>query len=211
MTRQELIERLRRQIYGGFPSDDASVTDGLVNKWIIDGTAITAKQNYKENFQLDGVAYVNNSFYSTFKELPITNDEEFLWKFTLPSIALGLGSVDGISRVVFKDSENKVSYPAVLLSESQVSIQRSMRPIPNKVLAYPEGGECFIISTILMDRLTATVTMISGGDDSDLASTINIPNDYVSVIVQYVREQLAFERNMPVDAANDGSDFVRTT
>jgi hypothetical protein len=212
MTRQELIERLRRQVYGGFPSDDSSITDNLVNKWIIDGTAIAAKQNYKENFQLDGVAYVNSSFYSTFKEIAITNDEQFLYKFTLPSIPLGVGSVDGISRIVFKDTKDKISYPAVILSENQVSFQRSMRPIPNKILTYPEGGECFIITTLLMDSgFTASVTMISGGNDSDLASTINIPNDYVNVIVEYVKVQLAFERNQPVPSSNDGTDAIRTT
>jgi hypothetical protein len=58
---------------------------------------------------------------------------------------------------------------------------------------------------------TASVTMISGGNDSDLASTINIPNDYVNVIVEYVKVQLAFERNQPVPSSNDGTDAIRTT
>lgn len=211
MTREIFIERLRRQVYGDFPSDDSTITDNLVNEWILDGTAIAAKKNYTDNFQLDGVAFVNNGFYSTFKALAITQDEQFLYKFSLPEIPLGIGSVDGISRVVFKDADNNVSYPGILLSENQVAIQRSMRPIPNKILCYPEGGSCFVITTLIMTPYTASVTMISGGDSTDLGSTLNIPGDYIPVIVQYIQQQLILERNQSVNAANDGNDSIRQT
>lgn len=209
MTRAVFIERLRRQVYGDFPSDDSTITDNLVNQWILDGTSIAAKKNYTDNLQLEGVAFVNNGFYSTFKSLAITKDEQFLYKFTLPEIPLGIGSVDGISRVVFKDENNNISYPGILLSENQVGIARSMRPIPNKTICYPEGGDCFIITTLIMTPYTASVTMVSGGDSGNLNSTLNIPGDYISVIVQYIQQQLLLERNQPVNAANDGNDSIR--
>lgn len=211
MTRKEFIERLRRQVYGSFPADEADITDNLVNKWIIDGTGIAAKQNYKDNLQLEGVAFVNNSFYSTFKGIAIAKDEEFLYKFQLPEIPLGIGATEGIARIVFKDGDGKISYPGILLSENQVGIQRSMRPVPNKVLCYPEGTFCYVISTILMSQYTATATMISGGNSSDLDSLLNVPSDYIAIIVEYCKAQLAFERNQPVDAANDGQPAIRTT
>lgn len=211
MTRIEFIERLRRQVYGSFPVDEADITNNLVNKWIIDGTGIAAKQNYKDNLQLEGVAFVNNSFYSTFKGISITKDEEFLYKFTLPEIPLGIGAVDGIARIVFKDGGGKISYPGIMLSENQVGIQRSMRPIPNKVLCYPEGTFCYVISTIILSQYTATATMISGGDATDLNSLLNVPSDYLVIIIEYCKAQLAFERNQPVDAQNDGSSQIRTT
>ncbi len=209
MTRLELIQRLRRQIYGGFPTDDASITDNLINLWINDGCGIAAKQNYKENLQLDGVAYVSNSFYSTFKGIAIAEDENDLYKFTLPQIPLGLGATEGISRIIFKDILNNLSYPAVILSQNQVSVQRGMRPIPNKILCYPEGGFAYAITSILMNNYTASVTMISGGNSTDLNSVLNIPNDYINIIVEYVKAQLAFERMQPVDVVNDGSDVVK--
>ena len=211
MQRIELIERLRRQVYGGFPADDSSITDNLVNKWIIDGTALAAKQNYKENIQIEGVGYVNNSFYSTFKGIAITADERNLYKFSLPSLPLGIGSTEGISRVIFKDASNSLSYPGVMLSESQVGYQRSMRPVQNKILCYPESGYCFIITPIIMTDYTAQVTLISGGDESDLTSNLNVPSDYINVIVEYCKAQLTFERNQPVNSANDGQDAIRTT
>lgn len=210
MTRYQIIEQVQRQIYGGYASDDATITFELINQYLDSGIALAAKKNYTDNYQLEGVGFINNSFYSTFKGLAITKDEQFLWRFTLPQLPIGIGSVDGISRVVFKDDQNNVSFPAVLLSESQVGIQRSMRAIPNKILCYPEGIYCYVISTIIMSEYTASATLISGGDGTDLDSMINIPGDYINVIVEYIKAQLSFERQQPVDSANDGASQVRT-
>lgn len=209
MTRKHLIEQILRQVYGGHPSDDSSITEGLVNQYITQGTALAAKQNYKENYQIEGVGFVNNSFYSTFKGIAITADERNLYKFTLPTLPLGIGSVDGISRVVLKNSDNEISYPVILISESQVGMQRSMRQVQNKLIGYPEGGYCYLITPLIVTSYTASVTLISGGDDTDLNSTLNVPNDYINTIVEYCKTQLSFERNMPVNAANDGMDAIR--
>lgn len=211
MLRIELIEQLRRQVYGDFPSDEATITNGLVNQYITQGCGIAAKQNYKENYQLEGVGFANNSFHTTFKGLQITKDEQFLYKFSLPEIPLGIGNVDGIARVLFKDDNKNVSLPGVILSENQVGIQRQMRPIPNKVLCYPEGIFCYAITPIIMSDYTASVTMVSGGDSTNLDSVLNVPSDYINIIVEYVKAQVAFQRAQPVDASNDGLDAVRTT
>lgn len=211
MTRATFIERLRRQVYGDFPADEATVTDNLVSQWLNDGCGIAAKKNYTDNLQLEGVGFLNNSFYSTFKGLTIEQDEQFLYRCTLPQLPLGIGDVTGISRVLFKDTSGNISYPGVILNEAQVSIARSMRPIPGKILCYPEGEFFYVITTLLMQPYTASITMVSGGDDSDLNSTLNIPDDYISVIISYIQQQLMIERNAPVDGANDGLDAIKTT
>jgi hypothetical protein len=59
MTRLEFIERHLRQIYGGFPTDDAQITNNLVNSWLNDAIAAAAKQNQKDNIALDGISYKN--------------------------------------------------------------------------------------------------------------------------------------------------------
>ena len=43
-------------------------------------------------------------------------------------------------------------------------------------------------------------------DLTDLNSTLIIPDDYVPVIVEYVKGQLAFEKSRPIDGSNDGVD-----
>lgn len=211
MIKAALIEQILRKVYGGQPSDDASITKGLVNQYVIAGMALAARQNYTDNIKLEGVGYVNNSFYATFKDLPFTADEENLYKIVLPQIPLGIGSVEGISRVVCKDANGKISGSVIMLSENQVAYYRNMRNIPNKVMGYPEGTNFFVITPLIMTAYTAQVTMISGGDANDLNSQVNIPNDYIPFITDYVYKELMAERMSPVENANDGIDVVKTT
>lgn len=211
-SRKAYIELIRRQIYGSQPSNDAEITIGLVNYWLNYAAASAAKKNYKDNYIIDGISYVNNSFYTTFKTIAVTKDENFLWRVTLPQIPLGIGSTEGCSTIVFKDaSTGQISYPGVWMSQNQRSFQKGMREIPNKVLVYSEGKYVYALSTIILSQYTATVTMISSGDGTDLTSTVNIPDDYFIFICDWLREKLMFQRTVPQDLQNDGVDFITTT
>ena len=211
MTRRTYIELIRRQIYNSFPADDATITVGLVNKWLDLGIAAAAQKYYTDNQKIEGISYINNSFYTTFKNLSISNDGNGIWKVTLPQIPLGLGANDSISSFTLKDSAGLISYPVVWLTANQQSIHRGMRKIPNKVLAYINGKNVYILSDYFLDGLTASVIMVSGGDNSDLDSEINVPDDYLIAVTEYVKAQLQFERMQPVDTSpGDGQDFVKT-
>ena len=211
MTRQHLIERILRQVYGDQPRDDSSITYNLVNEWMNTGIGIAAKQNYKEAIQLDGIGYVNNSFYTTFKGLEVEPEESFTWKITLPQLPIGIGRNEGIATLQFKDANNKVSLPCIPLSENQKGYYQRMRPIPNVILFYPEGTFLYALSTIILSNYTATVGMISGGNANDLSSVLSIPDDYIATVIDYCTKMLMLERAQPVDAANDGLDAIKTT
>lgn len=210
MTRRFFIERTLRQIYNGQPSDDATITPNLVNTWLNDGIGIAAKTNYTDSIKIDGIAYINDSFYTTYKNLAVSKDEMFLWKVTLPHIPIGLGNNEGVSTCVFTDG-NQNSYPLIKMTQFQKAYYRSMRPIPNKILGYLEGEFIYAISTIQLSSYTAKACMISGGDSTNLDSTLNVPDDYLPVIVEYIKQQLGFERVQPVDVSNDGLDAIKTT
>lgn len=209
MKRSVFIERTLRQIYNGQPSDDATITTNLVNTWMDDGIALAAKQNYKDNYQIDGVSYVNGGFYTTFKGVAIEADEQFLWKITLPQIPVGIGATEGISTLVIKYDNLNTSFPVIWIDQNQKTYYQSMRPIPNKIIAYNEGENVFLVSSLLMDLYTAQVTMISGGDSTNLDSTLNVPPDYLPVIVEYIKQQLMFERMQPLDNESDGNDAIK--
>lgn len=209
-TRREYIERLLMQIYSDYPRDDSVITFNLVNKWLSEGIALAAKASYKDSLQIDNVAYVNGSFYTTFKALTAVQDEALLYKITLAEIPLGIGRNEGINTLQFKDSNGNISLPCVPISQAQRTYYQSMRPIQNKILFYSEGQFIYAISTLPLWSYTATVSMISGGDSNNLDSIINVPEDYNSVIAEYVKQQLVFERMQPQDTSNDGSDTVKT-
>lgn len=208
MTRQAYIERILRLIYNGQPSEDSNITIGLVNNWLGDGLAIAAKQNYVESIKMDGVAYVNNSFSTTFSGIAVTSDDtnNLGYKISLPQIPLGLGKNEGINTLRFKDDTGFISQSVIWLSANQVGYADSMRQIPNKIKAYNEGSVVRLTSTLPLYLYTATVSMVSGGDSTDLNSQINAPDDYFPVVTEYIKAQLLLEKAQVPDTSNDGSD-----
>lgn len=212
MNRRSFIERVRRQIYNGQPPDDATITIGLVNNYLNDAIGVAAKTNYIDALKLDGIAYVNGSFYTTYKNLTVTSDEQFLYRVTLPHIPFGIGQNEGVSTLVFKDNTSRqISQSVIWLTQAQKAFIGSMRPVPNKISGYQEGQYLYVKSTLMLTPYTAQVCMVSGGDAMDLGSELNVPSDYFPVMMEYLQKQLLLEKAQPVDATNDGLDAQRTT
>jgi hypothetical protein len=209
MTRQEFIERHRVQIYGGWPTDDAEITDELVNSYMSDAIGLAAKTCWKESIQIDGIAYLNNSFYTTFSGIAINTDntDNLCYQFELPQIPFGLGKNEGLAKIQFKDSNGFVSQNAIPLSMNQIGYADRQRPIPGKIIYWYEGNIVRLKTPLIMTEYTAIVRMASGGNSSDLDSELNVPADYFPVIVDYIQKQLMIERAIVPDLSNDGTDI----
>ena len=207
MTRNIFIERILRQIYNGQPSDDSNITYSLVNQWLNDAIGLAAKKNYTDGIQMDGIAYVNNSFYITFKDLTVElgNIDNVTYSIDLPQIPVALGKNEGIATLQFV-KDKLASQTAIPLSINQVAYIDNLRPIQNKILYWTEGKNIYAKSLIPLTSYTANVRMVSGGDSTDLESTLIVPDDYVPMIVEYIKGQLVFERSRPIDTSNDGVD-----
>jgi hypothetical protein len=213
MLRKQYIELVRRQIYGGYVPEDAEITVNLVNNWLNHAIGIAAQRCYTDNLKMEGIAYVNGSFYTTYKGITIVKNETNLYRATMPHIPLGLGRDEGFANFLLKDTTaNKITYPIVWITQQQRGLYQGLRSIPNKVLCYSEGIYVYIISTITLTDYTVSVTMISGGDSTDLAGELNVPDDYIPIMTEYLKQQLSFERSQPVDTASgDGQDFIAST
>jgi hypothetical protein len=170
--------------------------------------AFAAQQNYRDNLKFEGIAFNNSSFYTTFKALAVTADENGLWKIALPQMPVGVGAVEGVSTVKFKSSIGELSFPVVMMSANQNSFHRGMREIPNKLLAFVEGQNVFVYSSIILSQYTSSVTMISGGLSTNLASTLNVPSDYLPLMNDYLTKYFLMSRNVPVDEKPDGIDSI---
>jgi hypothetical protein len=207
MLRGAFIESILMQIYGGKITDDAEITDNLVNLYVQQGIGLAAQAAYKTAIQLDGVGYVNNGFYTTFSGLTIAQDptDNLCWMLTLPEIPVGISANMGIADLRFK-ADNFTSFPAIPLTINQWGYWDSMRPIPNKIMYLPEGKVVRAKTTLILSNYTATVKMVSGGDASNLNSELNVPPDYIPIIRQHVYEQLIKERTVAQDSVNDGTD-----
>lgn len=211
MQRRQLIEQILRQVYADYPRDESVFTPNFVNQLINQGIGIAVKQNQKDAIALDGVSYINNSFYTTFKGISITQEQNLLWKVSLPQVPMGIGQNEGVSNLRLKKNNDNISTDCIPLTINQKGYASTMKRIPNRVLYYTEGDSAYILSTLLLNNYTADVTMISGGDSTDLTSTLNVPDDYIPVIVDYVTKIIMNSRMQPRDLTNDGADNAQRT
>lgn len=207
-TRNSIIERILRMVYSGQPTEDSSITYQLVNKFLNDACAIAAQKNYTDNIAIDGTGYVNNSFYCTYSGLPVKEDpsDNLTWMFQLPQIPLAFDNTQGLAKVQFYRNGH-TSLNSVPLTMNQVSYYDRMPPIQNKVVHWPEGIFVRCKTPIQLSSYTATVKMVSAGDSTDLDSILTIPDNYLSVIIDYCTKELAWERSQPRDTGNDGEDI----
>lgn len=204
-TRYDFIEKILRETYGDMPSDDSVITPNLVNTWLNEGIGLAVKKNQSENIQLEGVSFVNNSFYTTFRNLDILTEDVTTFKIELPEIPVGVGKNEGIASLNLTNV-SRIAPDAVPLSANQVGYVNGMRLIPNKVLYWSEGKFLYIKSVESLLDYKAKVRMISGGDASDLDSILNVPPEYLPLITDYIVKNLMMSRQVPKDAVNDGVD-----
>lgn len=205
-TRKIFAQQIQRLIYNDIPSDDVTISLNLINRYVNQGIALSVKANYADNLKMDGIGYVNSSFYTTFKGLAISKStfEDFCYELTLPEIPVALGRNDGIAQLTIKDGTN-YSLTGVHLTTEQVSFRKNMRRIPNRFYYWYERDTAIINSQLDLTDFTANVKLASGGgDSSDLSSTINIPNEWLSFVQDYVVKNLIFERQQAQDLTNDG-------
>lgn len=209
MTRAQLIEQILRAVYGDQPRDDSTITPNLVNMYINQGLAMAIKNQFKESLQIDGVSYINNSFYSTYRNIPISQEQNLLWKLKLPSVPMAIGRNEAVANLRLVDEDGREGIDAIPLNINQKGYNFSMRRIPNRLLYYYEGDYAYILSSLLLNKYKANVTMVSGGGNgsgssADLNSELNATDDIIPFIIDYVVKALLASRQIPQDITNDG-------
>lgn len=206
-TRGYICERIQRLIYNNLASDDATITLNLVNSYLNEAIGMAVKANYKESIQTDGIGYINNSFYATFKGIAITKNDDETYKLTLPQIPFAVGKNEGVATLQFK-KDNEVSQTAIPISLNQVGYAFNMRGVQNKIVYWTENQYAYVKTTLPLYLFTATVRLVSKGVSDDLDAVINVPDEYFPMMAEYIRNQLLIERKQPLDSSNDGVDSV---
>lgn len=207
MTRRVLIEQIRRMLYGGIPTDDANITEKEINLYINEAIAYMAKVNYSDAIKLDGIETVADSFYATFKNLAITKDNDTgYYSLDLPQVPLGLSRGYGISTVTFPTSTGLAKSP-IPVSPRELDYMDNLKQPPSKIFYWVEGKKLWFKSyTNLVGRF-AIVRMVST-ETSDLDAEINVPQEYITDIINLVMNQLRPRKATPQDSTNDALDKI---
>lgn len=203
MTNRQLAELIQRQIAGGTPSDDFEPKLEEIALWIPHGVAAAARVNYTDGVNVDGIEFVGDAFYTTIKNLALTLDEDTGWyQTTLPTLPYGLSTGYDITAMRVQ-GDRQVSDAAIRIPQRQVSFYDRMRLPPNKLFFWVEGKTVNVKSFAVLDGMAVRVTMATpgtGGLDADM----NCPDDYIPMVVDYVKKQLLTPQPQPPDLSNDG-------
>lgn len=205
MTRKVLIEQIRRMLYGSVPTDDANITEKEINLYINEALAYMAKVNYTDSIKLDGIETVSDVFYLTFKNLAITKDNDTgYYSLDLPQVPLGLARGYGISTVTFPTATGLAKSP-IPISVRELDYMDNLKQPPSKIFYWAEGKKLWFKSyTNLVGRL-AIVRMVST-ESSDMDAELNVPQEYITDIINLVMGQLRPRKATPQDSTNDGLD-----
>jgi hypothetical protein len=205
MTRKVLIEQIRRIYYGGVPNDDATLSEKEVNTYIREAIAYIAKINYTDAIKLDGIESVADSFYATFKNLAITKDNDTgYYSLDLPQVPLGLSRGYGISTVTFPTSTGLAKSP-IPISVRELDYMDNLKQPPSKIFYWAEGKKLWFKSYTNLVGKFAIVRMVSS-ENSDMDSEVNVPQEYISDIIDLILNKLKIRKGTPEDSVNDGVD-----
>lgn len=207
MTRKVLIEQIRRMLYGSIPTDDANITEKEINLYINEAIAYMAKVNYSDAIKLDGIETIADSFYATFKNLAITRDSDTgYYSLNLPQVPLGLSRGYGISTVTFPTSTGLAKSP-IPISPRELDYMDNLKQPPSKIFYWAEGKKLWFKSYTNLVGKFAIVRMVST-ETTDLDAEINVPQEYITDIINLVMNQLRTRKGTPQDSTNDGLDKV---
>ena len=205
MTRKVLIEQIRRMLYGGVPNDDASISEKEINVYINESLAYMAKINYTDSIKLDGVENVSDVFYLTFKNLAVLKDTDTGYYYTtLPQVPVGLARGYGISTVTFPTSTGLAKSP-IPISTRELDYIDNLKQPPSKIFYWPEGKKLWFKSYTNLIGKNAIVRMVST-ESSALDDELNLPQEYITDIINLVLNQLKIRKGSPEDIVNDGVD-----
>jgi hypothetical protein len=205
MTRKVLIEQIRRMLYGGVPNDDASISEKEINVYINQSLAYMAKINYTDSIKLDGIESVSDVFYLTFKNLPVLRDTTTGYYYaTLPQVPVGLARGYGISTVTFPTSTGLAKSP-IPISVRELDYIDNLKQPPSKIFYWPEGKTLWFKSYTNLIGKNAIVRMVST-ESSTLDDELNLPQEYITDIINLVLNQLKIRKGSPEDIVNDGVD-----
>ena len=204
MTKRQLSELIQRSMAGGTPSDDSEPKIDEIALWIGPGIAYAAKISYSDSVNTDGIEFVADSFYATYKNLSLTKDEDTGWyQATLPAKPYGLSPGYDITEVYVQGSK-KLSQSLVRVNRKQVPFFSRLPVPPNRLFYWVEEDKINVKSFAVLDGESLRVTMASPAGTSGMDSQLNCPEEMIPGVVDFVKKQFLPLINLPKDNSNDG-------
>jgi hypothetical protein len=208
MTRKEICELVQMRIAGGIPTDDFPVSLNEINLWLDHAIAASAMKNYTDGVQIDGLEFVGDAYYTTFKDLTLTQDTTSLYyKTTLPAPPISVPRGYDISSALWQKPQG--GYTVMLrVNPQQLDYYQALPKPKNAIEWWVEGKTMYVRtdSQQLLNNGKVSVRMVGSAGSRGLSDEALVSADSVPYVVDYLYKQFMPGEQMPKDNVNDGNN-----
>ena len=202
-TRRQILETIQRLMLGGFASDDTELTQNLINQHLNAAIGYAAKTNYKEEIQLNGIENVSDAFYSSFRGIAISKDDDTGWyTATLPQQPAGIGAGWDISTFFITTGSGMKLMGHPITAREVEYLYRGKLPC-DEVFYWIDGDKANMHSCQDLSKYKLSIRMIST-QSTDMDASINLPDGYLPVVIEYITKTLGIQVQRPIDISSDG-------
>src|SRR5881628_2306664 len=160
-TRRQILETIQRLLLGDLASDDASMTQNLINQHLNAAIGYAAKSNYKEEIQLNGIENISDAFYSNFSGISIAKDNATGWyNATLPQQPAGIGAGWDIANFMLITGSGAKLFAHPITPRELIFLYKQDKPC-NEIFYWVNGVTANLHSCQDITPYKATIRMIS--------------------------------------------------
>lgn len=172
---------IREIYYRGTPSDDANHSLRFFAELVAQELAVMANQDALLNSNNGESAYANDQFITTFKNVPITTDDDGEMSSVMPSTPASLPNGREVAQVSINGAKCMEAVPI----KNRSSFVQGLIGFPTCFVTYKVEGTKIIYKTDnpVFNPTSATIKLVGATADGDLLSSpINAPANYLAKI-----------------------------
>lgn len=204
-NKKMLIERVKRHIADGWPTNSFSASDKEILLYIDSAIAQAIIGHAYVNAKIEGALCTPEAYLITYAlTLPVFNENLGEYSTTLPQPPISLPLGYSITTVFFggKKGRSQAAWP---IKAKRVSYRADM-PVPNGVRYWVEGSVLKLAPSNgqpLNPGINTLYVTMPATRTADVNETMTIPDDDISGIFDYTVKQLIQRMNVPKDIIQD--------
>lgn len=204
ITKQVLIERIRRHIANDFPSADFSTSENEVLLYIDQALAFNLVGQVYNAAKVEGNICVPEGYLTTYSIGNLSQDSVTKdWYGTLPQPPISLPLGYSLDYAYFADSVNGKGRSIFLIKQKRVAFRDNL-PNPLGVRAWVEGNRIWLAASDGSSLLNQNLYVrMANTRTSSLTDVVALPDDAIEGIFNNVVAKLKDRLQLPKDVVQD--------